>query len=229
MSSAPARRSTRRAVRQRVAEARERQRARLAGTPARCNGEMDGRAGPRHVRLDAARRTRRWPAPTTAASLSARGRHRVLRVARTIADLEQTERVTLDHVLTALALRQRDGLGGAGGMSAPRACDRCLARPWLLERLRGHLDRVRGRIAATLELPDADLVAAVAGADRDRVTRELDGFDAASARLRCAARRGGADLSLRPGLPAAAGRAPGATGRAPHRREPRALPAGGRR
>lgn len=70
-------------------------------------------------------------------------------------------------------------------MSAPRACDRCLARPWLLERLRGHLDRVRGRIAATLELPDADLVAAVAGADRDRVTRELDGFDAASARLRC--------------------------------------------
>jgi len=45
--------------------------------------------------------------------------------------------------------------------TAGRACDRCLARPWLLERLRGHLDRVRGRIAATLVLPDDDLIAAV--------------------------------------------------------------------
>ncbi len=69
--------------------------------------------------------------------------------------------------------------------TATRACDRCLARPWLLERLRGHLDRVRGRIAATLELPDRDLIVAVAGADREPVTRELDGFDAAAARLRC--------------------------------------------
>jgi magnesium chelatase family protein len=42
-------------------------------------------------------------------ALSARGRQRVLRVARTIADLEEAERVSRDHVLTALALRQRAG------------------------------------------------------------------------------------------------------------------------
>jgi DNA processing protein len=75
--------------------------------------------------------------------------------------------------------------------TAGRACDRCLARPWLLERLRGHLDRVRGRIAATLVLPDDDLIAAVAGADRERVTQELGGFDAAHARVRC--RRAGVE------------------------------------
>ena len=42
-------------------------------------------------------------------ALSARGRHRVLRVAQTIADLELRERVSREHVLTALALRQRRG------------------------------------------------------------------------------------------------------------------------
>jgi magnesium chelatase family protein len=40
-------------------------------------------------------------------ALSARGRHRVLRVARTIADIEGEEPVRGPHVLTALGLRQR--------------------------------------------------------------------------------------------------------------------------
>jgi magnesium chelatase family protein len=39
--------------------------------------------------------------------LSARGRHRVIRVARTIADLEGHERVRQSDVLLALSLRQR--------------------------------------------------------------------------------------------------------------------------
>ena len=39
--------------------------------------------------------------------LSARGRHRVLRVARTIADLRQAEVVARADVLSALGLRQR--------------------------------------------------------------------------------------------------------------------------
>jgi magnesium chelatase family protein len=39
--------------------------------------------------------------------LSTRGRHRVLRVARTIADLGRREVVTRDDVLLALSLRQR--------------------------------------------------------------------------------------------------------------------------
>lgn len=101
------------AARERVAEARERQRARLAGTAARCNGEMDVRLVRRLVALDP-------PAEQLLArayavgTLSARGRHRVVRVARTIADLEHAERVTRDHVLGALALRQRVGLAGEG-------------------------------------------------------------------------------------------------------------------
>jgi magnesium chelatase family protein len=48
-----------------------------------------------------------------AGALSARGRHRVLRVARTIADLEGQERVRREHVLTALGLRQRTGTEAA--------------------------------------------------------------------------------------------------------------------
>ena len=42
-----------------------------------------------------------------AGTLSARGRDRVLRVARTIADLESREQVVAENVLTALSLRQR--------------------------------------------------------------------------------------------------------------------------
>jgi predicted ATPase with chaperone activity len=39
--------------------------------------------------------------------LSARGRHRVLRVARTIADFGRHQRVSRQDVLMALSLRQR--------------------------------------------------------------------------------------------------------------------------
>jgi magnesium chelatase family protein len=56
----------------------------------------------------------------TVGALSARGRHRVLRVARTIADLERSRRVTRDHVLSALALRQRAGVA-AEEVGAPMA------------------------------------------------------------------------------------------------------------
>jgi magnesium chelatase family protein len=96
-------------ARARVAEARERQRARLAGTAARCNGEMDGRLLRRLVRLDDAAAESLGQAYAVGA-LSARGRHRVLRVARTIADLEGHEQVRQTDVLMALSLRQR----GAG-------------------------------------------------------------------------------------------------------------------
>ena len=97
--------SSRRA-RDRVAEARARQRARLEGCSARCNGEMDSRLVQRHAQLDEAAERVISRAYATG-SLSARGRHRVLRVARTIADLEGRERVRTEDVLTALSLRQR--------------------------------------------------------------------------------------------------------------------------
>ncbi len=78
--------------------------------------------------------------------------------------------------------------GGAGGMSdgTARACDRCLSRSWLLARLAGHLDLVRARIEPVLGLGDEELVAAVAGKQRDPVLRELSALDAGE--LRRAAR-----------------------------------------
>lgn len=92
-------------ARLRVAEARERQRARLEECGASCNGEMDARLVRRHVHLDElAERT--LARAYTVGALSARGRHRVLRVARTIADLERHDRVSHQDVLTALGLRQ---------------------------------------------------------------------------------------------------------------------------
>ncbi|MFL5862196.1 MAG: YifB family Mg chelatase-like AAA ATPase [Solirubrobacteraceae bacterium] len=94
------------AVLARVTESRERQRNRLQGTGAACNGEMDARAAESLVRLD------RWADRElhhayTYGWLSARGRHRVLRVARTIADLGGHDRVSREDMLLALSLRQR--------------------------------------------------------------------------------------------------------------------------
>ncbi len=94
------------AARARVARARERQRARLAGTPARCNAEMDVRMVRAHVRLDEAA-DKALARAYAIGALSARGRNRVLRVARTIADLEGHDHVVEADLLTALALRQR--------------------------------------------------------------------------------------------------------------------------
>ena len=93
-------------ARERVADARERQRARLAGTLASCNGEMDPRLARRVVRLDD-RAINALSRAYAIGALSARGRHRVVRVARTIADLERREKVLEADVLTALGLRQR--------------------------------------------------------------------------------------------------------------------------
>jgi magnesium chelatase family protein len=93
-------------TRERVASARERQRDRLAGTAASCNGEMDARQVRRHVRLDEAAE-RLLAQAYAVGTLSARGRHRVVRVAQTVADLEGRDRITTDDVLTALSLRQR--------------------------------------------------------------------------------------------------------------------------
>ena len=59
-----------------------------------------------HVRLEEAAEQALTQAYAVGA-LSARGRHRVVRVAQTIADLEGHDRVTHADLLTALSLRQR--------------------------------------------------------------------------------------------------------------------------
>jgi magnesium chelatase family protein len=99
-------------ARRRVADARERQRARLDSTTASCNGEMDARTVRRHVALDEPAEQALARAYAVGA-LSARGRHRVVRVARTIADLEGHERVSHRDLLTALGLRQQPDLASA--------------------------------------------------------------------------------------------------------------------
>jgi magnesium chelatase family protein len=92
------------AVRGRVVAARERQAARLPATGASCNAELASSATRLLVALDG-------PAgrPLTAALdsgvLSGRGHDRVLRIARTIADLAGAERVGRDHVEEALGYR----------------------------------------------------------------------------------------------------------------------------
>jgi magnesium chelatase family protein len=93
---------------ERVARARQRQLTRLAGTGARCNGEMEIRLVRRLVRLDGDAADALGQA-YTAGVLSARGRYRVARVARTIADLDGHDRVTRADLLLALSLRQRAG------------------------------------------------------------------------------------------------------------------------
>lgn len=90
----------------RVATARERQRRRLEGTGARCNGDMDVRTVRALVRLEAGAEAELGRAYAVGL-LSARGRHRVIRVAQTIADLEGHDRVRRGDVLLALSLRQR--------------------------------------------------------------------------------------------------------------------------
>jgi magnesium chelatase family protein len=84
--------------------ARRRQLARLAGTGAMCNGDMDGRLTRRQVPLDGALAARLLSIRDRIA-LSGRGHDRVLRVARTIADLEGRELVADTDVDEALSYR----------------------------------------------------------------------------------------------------------------------------
>ncbi len=97
-------------ARERVSRARERQTRRLRGSGARANGEMDSRT----VRACAAVQEEaesELGRAYGAGMLSARGRHRVVRVARTIADLAGSEQVRRADVLLALSLRQRVAAG----------------------------------------------------------------------------------------------------------------------
>jgi DNA processing protein len=87
-------------------------------------------------------------------------------------------------------------------VTGDRACPRCLARSWLLGRLAGHLDPVRARIEPLLALADQELIAAVAGHQRDDVRRELAGFTADRARAGAAAAGLEQICRCHPGYPA---------------------------
>ena len=93
------------AIRARVELARRRQRKRY-GTDTACNARAPGRRLDAHGGLDAAARSLLESAADRL-HLSARAFHRVLRVARTIADLEGSAGVASVHVAEAIGYRPR--------------------------------------------------------------------------------------------------------------------------
>jgi magnesium chelatase family protein len=115
-SVAPRERSA--AVRERVERARAMQRERYAALGATiCNGRVPGRWLETRTPIAGAART----LLTTAAErmgLSARGYHRVLRVARTIADLSADAAIDVPHVAEALRYRPAQGMRMLGATRA---------------------------------------------------------------------------------------------------------------
>jgi magnesium chelatase family protein len=104
LSSAGERPESSVSVRARVLAARELQRQRFEGTEVLSNAGMDARLTAAHVKLGGAAR-RRLQLGLEQAALSARGHDRVLRLARTIADLEGSAGVQTAHVEEALGYK----------------------------------------------------------------------------------------------------------------------------
>ena len=99
------------AVRGRVAAARARQKARYAGTKLVTNADMGPKELNAYVALDAAGE-QMMKAAVRQLQLSARGYHRVLKLARTIADLSEVDHVSVSHLAEALQYRARASMAG---------------------------------------------------------------------------------------------------------------------
>jgi len=93
-------------VRARVEAARVRQWARFEGSQVAANAEMGIRELKRHCQLDAAGEAL-LKAAVQRLGLSARAYHRVLKVARTIADLADVERIQPAHLAEAIQYQRR--------------------------------------------------------------------------------------------------------------------------
>ena len=95
------------AIRERVEVARDRQTHRFKGTGVRVNARMTGRQARRWcaVPADAAKLL---ALAMTRLGLSARGYDRVLKVARTIADLAGVDDIAAEHVSEAIQYRGLD-------------------------------------------------------------------------------------------------------------------------
>ncbi|MBN1947818.1 MAG: YifB family Mg chelatase-like AAA ATPase [Bradymonadales bacterium] len=104
-----------RSIRQRVEAARERQRGRFHGAGIHSNGQMENLHLKRYCQL-AADGKRLIQRAMEMLHMSARSYSRILKVSRTIADLEGEERIREPHVAEAIAFRQLDqGMGDSPG------------------------------------------------------------------------------------------------------------------
>jgi magnesium chelatase family protein len=94
-------------IRAKVATARQFQEERYAGQGIRCNAALHGRRLDQHCKLTDTSRQQLLQAAQTY-GLSARACDRILRVARTIADLEASPAITSDHLFEAIQYRILD-------------------------------------------------------------------------------------------------------------------------
>jgi len=91
-------------IRQRVEKARLRQRARFAGKSYYCNAQMSSKDIKKYCELDPAGRDLLRQA-VQRFSLSARAYYRILKVARTIADLDESATIEIPHLAEAIQYR----------------------------------------------------------------------------------------------------------------------------
>jgi len=94
-------------IRKRVMKARSQQEERFCDGKVHCNAQMGAQAVQSHCDLDEAG-TNLLRTATDRLGLSARGYTRILKVARTVADLEQASQIQPNHVSEAIQYRSLD-------------------------------------------------------------------------------------------------------------------------
>ena len=94
-------------IRNRVVQARNIQKARFANTPLHCNAHMQAKQIRANCKLSSDVKDL-LRAAITQLSLSARAYDRILKLSRTIADLDERENIELAHVAEALQYRALD-------------------------------------------------------------------------------------------------------------------------